>query len=76
MSSRPRDTSHDAWEQHRSALARLGPQGRFRVALELSESVRSIQLAGLQSRNPGWDEPEAVRHFVARQHGIDLPTQS
>ncbi|MGH7555209.1 MAG: hypothetical protein ACREMQ_19575 [Longimicrobiales bacterium] len=50
MATRPRDTSPDAWAQQQAALARLGAEGRVRMAIELSESVRSIQLEGILAR--------------------------
>jgi hypothetical protein len=70
---RPRDTSPEAWERQMRAFEKLGPEGRVRVALELSEAVRTIQLEGIRSRNPGWSEEEAVRHLVATLHGVELP---
>lgn len=73
MSIRPRDTTPEAWSAQLAALDRLGPEGRVRVALDLSEAVRSIELAGILARHPGWEMAEAVRHLVARRHGIRLP---
>lgn len=75
MTPRPLDTSPDAWEAHLAALGRLGAQGRVLAALELSEAVRSIQLAGIRARHPEWDERDAVRHLVATQLGVVLPRE-
>ena len=76
MSSPPLDTSLEAWEVYLAALRRLGPEGRVRRALELSEAVRTIQIEGLLERNPEWSKHEAVRHLVRRQFGIELPSSS
>jgi hypothetical protein len=73
MSSRPFDTSPEAWEVYLAAVRRLGPEGRVRLALELSEAVRSIHLAGILARNPTWKLEDAVRHDVERQYGVRLP---
>jgi hypothetical protein len=60
--------------QQLAALARLGPEGRIRIALELSEAVRSIQLQGILARNPEWQMSD-VRHLVQSQFGIDLTSR-
>jgi hypothetical protein len=73
MAARPQDTSPEAWSRRLAALARLGEEGRVQVAIELSEAVRSIQLAGILARNPGWRASDAVRHLVKTQFGIELP---
>lgn len=72
MTPRPLDTTSDAWSRQKRALADLGPEGRYRVALELSEAVRAIQLAGIGARHPDWDHRRIVRHLVLRQYGIQL----
>lgn len=69
---RPGDTTPDAWAAQSAALDRLGPEGRVRAAIDLSESVRSIQLEGMLARNPDWDASDAVRHLVV-DLGAELP---
>ena len=76
MRSRPHDTSEQAWQYRRSIVARLSPEDRLRTALDLSESVREIRIAGLLSRNPGWTRTQAVRELVLRDTGIDLSSVS
>lgn len=73
MFTRPFDTTPEAWAAQRQALARMDPEARVRVALDLSDSVRAIQIEGLCARNPAWTECDAVRHVVASQVGVDLP---
>lgn len=73
MLAKPHDTSPAAWIAQRSILKRLGPDGRVRAAIDLSDSVRSIQLEGILARHPEWSGADAVRHLVSTQHGIELP---
>ena len=73
MVARPQDTSPEAWSRQLAALTRLGAEGRVQVAIELSEAVRAIHLEGILARHPGWRAPDAVRHLVKTQFGIELP---
>lgn len=76
MSTKPMDTTADAWIAQRRVLSRMGPADRVQIALELSESVREIQVAGLLARNSDWDKADAIRHLVAMNLGVDLPRPS
>lgn len=69
MSLRPLDTTANALSVQRSALRGLGPEGRLRAALEMSDAVRSIRLSGIRSRHPGASEREAIARFIAQVHG-------
>lgn len=68
----PLDTSADSLEAQRQALADLGPEGRVRAALEMSESIRRVRLSGLRSRHPEASERELVALFIAEAHGVRL----
>lgn len=70
MSLRPLDTTADALEAQRSALARLGPEGRVRAALQMSDSIRDVRLAGLRSRHPDATRRELIAPFIAEVHGV------
>lgn len=69
----PEDTSPEAWQAQGAALSRLGSEGRVKMAAELSEAVREIQIAGLLDRNPHWSRREAVRRLVFMNLGVELP---
>jgi hypothetical protein len=69
----PSDTSQDIWDIQVAAYERLGPEGRVRIAIELSESVRSIHVAGVRSRHPEWSDADVVHHIVSQQYGVELP---
>jgi len=73
MTSRPHDTSPEAWAVQRASLARMTGEERVRIAIEMSESVRAIRIAGIRSRHPGWDASQVIRHLVAEDYGIELP---
>lgn len=72
METRPLDTSPDMWRQHCHIVRAMDEESRVRVAIELSDAVRELQIAGLLARNPGWSRPEAIRDLVWRTAGVDL----
>ena len=72
MSTRPLDTSPEAWSEYGAILDRMGGEARLHAALEMSDSVRLIRLAGIQALHPTWTADEAVRHFISEEHGIEL----
>jgi hypothetical protein len=51
MPTRPDDTGADAWATQRAILSGLGPQKRVELAIDLSEGVRAIGLAGARARH-------------------------
>jgi hypothetical protein len=73
MSSRPLDTSPAAWSRYEAALDRMDGPARLRAAIELSDAVHEIRLAGIRSRHPGLSRQEAVAQLVAEDHGVTLP---
>jgi hypothetical protein len=50
----------------------MGPEGRLRLAFELSEMARQLLLSGIRSRFPGLSEEEVMRVFVREVHGVEL----
>lgn len=73
MSSRPLDTAPATWLQYENVLARMDGSARLHAAVELSEMVREIRLAGIRSRHPGLSHREAVKRLVAEDYGVRLP---
>jgi hypothetical protein len=47
-------------------------EARMRAAIDLSESVRELQIEGLLGRNPSWGRAQAVRYLVLKQWAVDL----
>ena len=75
MSSRPLDTAPASWSQYEAILDRMDGSARLNAAVELSEAVHEIRLAGIRSRHPELSHREAVAQLVAEDHGVDLPRQ-
>jgi hypothetical protein len=72
MALQSMDTSVTAHNLQEQAHIRLGPEGRLRVAFDLSEAVRDLRLAGIRSSHPGASEAQLVRLFIFETHGLQL----
>lgn len=59
------DTTIEAARKEFEILRGLGPEVRVKMALEMSDNLRSIVEAGVRLRHPDYDE-EAVRREVLR----------
>jgi hypothetical protein len=46
---------------------------RLHAAVELSESVREIRLAGIQARHPELNAKQVVARWVREEYGLALP---
>ena len=75
MSSRPLDTTPAAWSRYEAVLDRMDAPARLHAAVELSNAVREIRLAGIRSRHPELSRRDAVAQLVAEEHGVTLPRQ-
>jgi len=53
------DTAPDARRVQEAAWRRLGPEGRVRLMLRLSDELREIAVAGFRDREPDLTEAEA-----------------
>ncbi|WP_405282693.1 hypothetical protein V3331_11970 [Gaopeijia maritima] len=73
MTPRPLDTDADSWKRHTAALSRMDGPARLRVALELSETVREIRLAGIRARHPKLTPRGAIRRLIAEDYGVVIP---
>jgi hypothetical protein len=73
MTSRPLDTSPASWSAHNIVLDQMGGPARLQAAVELSDAVREIRLAGIRARNPELSRREAVAELVLEDYGVDLP---
>ncbi len=73
MNWRPLDTTASSWSQYEAVLDGLSGPARLLAAVELSEAVRELRLAGIQARRPGLSLREAVAVMVAEDHGVELP---
>jgi hypothetical protein len=65
----PRDTATDIWARQLEAYRAMGPEGRFRRAVELSEDVKSIARDGIRDRHPDWADTMVELQLVERLFG-------
>lgn len=65
----PRDTSPDVAARQREIHERLGPEGRVRLAMEMSEAVQEIHLARLRREHPDLPEREIVKLYLRSLFG-------
>lgn len=72
MNLHPMDTSPEVERRQAEAHAALGPTGRVKMAVELSEAVRELRLAGLRSTFPKVPRRELVKRFISEVHGIPV----
>jgi hypothetical protein len=66
MSTRPHDTSGASWRAQREIIGRMDPAARVRTAVDLSDSVRELQIEGLLARHPTWGRSNAVEWLIRR----------
>ena len=62
--SRPIDTAEDAHAVQVEALRRMGPEGRVRLAFQMSNEIRRVSADGVRHRHPEYDE-QSVEWAVA-----------
>lgn len=73
MISRPHDTTPVAFAAQNAAFDRMGAQARLRAAVDLSESVREIRIAGIAARHPEMDRSTVVARLILEEYGVELP---
>jgi hypothetical protein len=63
------DTSPAAHAVQLQLYREAGPEGRARIAAELSEVIRELSRAGVRMRNPGFTEAEVTREVLRIFYG-------
>jgi len=53
-------------------LRKLGPEGRLRMAFELSDTVRAVAEAGIRHRHPEYDELQVRQALIRMMLGDEL----
>jgi hypothetical protein len=69
----PLDTSEEAAAVQREIWRRMGPEGRLRTALQMSDLTRSLFEAGFRMRNPGLTDAELKRAVIRALYGVEMP---
>jgi len=75
MISRPHDTAAGAWSEYHAVLDGMGAAARLNAAVELSDSVRELRLAGIAARHPELVREEVVARLVSEDYGVILPSR-
>jgi len=70
----PSDTSPEASTVQQEIFGRMTAAERLRLALEMSESVRNVALAGLRSRRPELDAAGLRRELMRVLYGFVMPS--
>jgi len=73
MSPRPLDTASAAWDAYHDVLDRMDGPARLHAAVDLSESVREIRLAGIRTRHPELNSKQVIARWVLEEYGLKLP---
>jgi hypothetical protein len=73
MSAKPLDTDATAWSVYNAALDRMDGPAKLRAAMELSDDVREIRLAGIRARHPRMSPKQAIALWVLEEYGLRLP---
>lgn len=68
----PKDTSLEAWKVFLDIQRRMTPGEKLSRALEHSQFVRSLAIAGLRRRYPEASEREIFLRFARQKLGPDL----
>jgi len=74
MTSRPSDTASTSWSTYTAVLDRMGGAARLHAAVELSEAVREIRLAGIRARHPELTPRQVVAQVILEDYGVKIPT--
>ena len=69
---RPHDTTPEAHKQQIAAYRRMPGEQRVLIALRMSEELREITLAGIQSRHPDYTPAQARDALLRLILGDDL----
>jgi hypothetical protein len=67
------DTDAAAAALHQEMFRRMQTEERLRLALEMSESMRNVALAGLRNRRPELSEKELFAELIRLMYGVAPP---
>jgi hypothetical protein len=67
-----RDTSAEAENIQADIVRRLGPDRRLRMAIAMSEDLRSMAMQRLRQQHPEFDEAALRRALIEELYGIRI----
>lgn len=62
----PRDTSPEVWSRQLDVYRAMGPDGRLRRALQMSEDVKALARDGIRDQHPDWPASRVEAELVKR----------
>jgi hypothetical protein len=65
------DTKPEAAAVQEAAYRHLGKIGRLKVALELTDLVRALAVAGIRKRNPDYTPQQVIEALSRQLYGAD-----
>jgi hypothetical protein len=65
-----RDTTPDAAAAQLAVYRRLGPEMRFRLAVEMSEAIRQLARDGIKHRHPYYTESQVTAVLIRQLYGL------
>ena len=65
------DTTKEAETVQLQIHRRLGPEGRFRVALEMSEAMLKLAEVGIRHRAPGYTDDQVREALLGTLFGFE-----
>lgn len=72
MSLRPRDTSPEAAAVQAEVFRRAGPEGRLRMAVEMSEEMARVVEEGVRMRHPEYSDDDVRLAGIRIRLGDEL----
>ena len=63
------DTDAASASLHQASYRELGPSGRLKIALELSDLTHALAVAGIKRRHPEWSDEDAYRRLAEVLYG-------
>jgi hypothetical protein len=66
------DTSSDVADRQRAVYARMAPDERVRLAVQMSEMTREIAMDGIRQRHPDYSDDDVISALFRLLHGDDL----
>jgi hypothetical protein len=65
----PQDTTLDTEKVQLAVLKKIGAEGRFRMAMEHSDTIRDVAISGIRKRHPEYSEDMVKKELIRYLHG-------
>lgn len=68
------DTTQEAARVQAEVHRRMGPERRFRIACDMSESFRRVALERIRRQHPEFSDTQCRMQLVWELHGVRVPS--